>query len=153
MSSLLAARQLSPLQEQFFIVLSNSCCAVEHLLRNELVHERILAGTESTGKCLLGLFVLLYLETGPDPRLDCEPRGYISIRKSLTPFTVKATILESLTLIDETGFDEAVSSLCEEKKLLFVERLEERKYADRVSGFSYLTSLFSGPTIEKVMKL
>lgn len=79
MTSLCAARQLVPLQEQIFIVLSNSCFAVEHLLRNELVHGRILAGAESTGKCLLGLFVLLYLETGPDFRLDCEPRGYISI--------------------------------------------------------------------------
>lgn len=52
----------------------------------------------------------------------------------LTPFTVKATILESLTLLDETGYDEALSSLCEDKKLLFIERMEERKYADRVSS-------------------
>lgn len=54
----------------------------------------------------------------------------------LISFTVKATVLESLTLLDETGFDEALSSLCEDKKFLFVERLEERTYADRVSGFS-----------------
>lgn len=58
-----------------------------------------------------------------------------SVQK-LTPFTVKATILESLTLLDETGFDEALSSLCEDTQFFFIERIEERKYEDCASGVS-----------------
>ncbi|KAJ3737077.1 hypothetical protein DFJ43DRAFT_399507 [Lentinula guzmanii] len=104
----LAAGQPATLQESFYVVLSNACRSIDHLLRNELVCGRKLAGAEITAKCLLGIFVLLSVKTEPDRRLE-----------------LKATILESLTMVDEGAFDKAISDICKDKKIQFVERIDE----------------------------
>ncbi|KAJ3788972.1 hypothetical protein GGU10DRAFT_372574 [Lentinula aff. detonsa] len=104
----LAAGQPATLQESFYVVLSNACRSIDHLLRNELVCGRKVAGAEITAKYLLGIFVLLSVKTEPDRRLE-----------------LKATILESLTMVDEGAFDKAISDICKDKKIQFVERIDE----------------------------
>ncbi|KAJ3899993.1 hypothetical protein F5879DRAFT_454719 [Lentinula edodes] len=109
-TSLLAARQNATLQESFYVVLFNACRAIDHLLRNELVRGSGLTGIEITAKCLLGVFVLLHLETGNDGRLQ-----------------LKSTILESLTMVNEGAFAQAINDICEDKEIHFKERIDECK--------------------------
>ncbi|KAF9025525.1 hypothetical protein BDP27DRAFT_1007278 [Rhodocollybia butyracea] len=108
MTVLLASGQAASLQKMFFVVLFNSCCAANHLLRHELVHARTLHRAESSVKYLLGLFVLLVLEAGLNRRPD-----------------LNSTILESLTLVDDRTFTEALTQVCEDRKIRFVERMDE----------------------------
>ncbi|KAJ4494389.1 hypothetical protein C8R41DRAFT_316612 [Lentinula lateritia] len=107
-TSLLAARQNAILQESFYVVLFNACRAIDHLLRNQLVCGAKLTGIEITAKCLLGVFVLLRSETGDNGRLQ-----------------LKSTILESLTMVNEEAFAQAINDTCEDKEIHFKERIDE----------------------------
>ncbi|KAJ4486308.1 hypothetical protein J3R30DRAFT_3697805 [Lentinula aciculospora] len=100
--------QNATLQDSFYVVLLSACRAINHLLRNELVSGQKLAGAASTGKLLLSLLVSLHLDTAVDRRLE-----------------LKSTILESLTMMDKGPFGKAVTDICGDEKMHFVERIDE----------------------------
>ncbi|KAJ3976328.1 hypothetical protein EV361DRAFT_884428 [Lentinula raphanica] len=108
MVKLLAAGQTAALPESFYVVLFNACRSINHLFLHELVRGRKMADTETTTRCLLGLFMLLCVKTASDGRLE-----------------LRAIIIESLTMIDEDAVEKAIADICKDEKIRFVERIEE----------------------------